>query len=106
MLKDRVKMWLVEKKKKELLAFESLEKEITHLTKIFLESDHCHEIRTRLKSLENDRNKLLLAEEENWHLKSSETWIKSGDKNNKYFHHFASYMRNKKNIWEVKDDSG
>jgi hypothetical protein len=50
MLKARVKMCLVEKKK-ELLAFESLETEITQLTKKFLESDHYHEIRTLLKSL-------------------------------------------------------
>jgi hypothetical protein len=50
---------------------------------------------------------LLLDEEERWRLKSKEkeTWIKSGDKNMKYFHHFSSYRWNKKHIWEVKDDS-
>jgi hypothetical protein len=57
-------MWLVEKNKKELLAFKNFETEITHLTKQFMESDHCHEIRSQLKYLENDRNKFLLAEEE------------------------------------------
>jgi hypothetical protein len=29
----------------------------------------------------------------------------SGDKNTKFFHKYASYRRNKKHIWEVKDES-
>ena len=33
-------------------------------------------------------------------------WIKRGDKSTKYFHHFASYRRNKKFIWEIKDETG
>jgi hypothetical protein len=56
--------------------------------------------------LEADRKKLLLAEEERWRHKSRAIWIKSGDKNTKLFHRFASYRRNKKYIWEIKDDTG
>jgi len=59
-----------------------------------------------LKYLENERNKLFLAEEERWRQKSRATWIKSGDKNTKYFHHFASYRWNKRHLWEVKDEAG
>jgi hypothetical protein len=106
MLKERVKIWLADRKKKELLAFENLEVEITFLTEKIMESDQSYEIRSQLESLENERNKLLLAEEEHWCLKSRATWIKSGDKNTKYFHQFASYRRNKKHLWEVKDESG
>jgi hypothetical protein len=106
LLKDKVKLWLADKKKKELIAYKNLELEIAHLTKHFLENEFCNEIRSRINSLENDRNKLLLAEEERWCLKSRATWIKCGDINTKYFHHFASYRRNKKHIWEVKDDLG
>jgi hypothetical protein len=29
-----------------------------------------------------------------------------GDKNTKYFHYFARYRRNKKFIWEIKDEAG
>jgi hypothetical protein len=58
-----------------------------------------------LSTLEADRKKLLLAEEEMWRQKSRAIWIKSGDKNTKFFHHFASYRRNKKHIWEVKDQN-
>jgi hypothetical protein len=50
--------------------------------------------------------KLLLDEEESWRQKSRVIWIKCGDKNTKYFHHFASYRRNKKFIWEIKDEAG
>jgi hypothetical protein len=46
----------------------------------------------------------LLADEELWHQKSRETWILSGDKNTKFFHRFASFRRNKKHLWEVKDE--
>ena len=33
-------------------------------------------------------------------------WLKSGDKNTKFFHNFASYRRNKKQIWEICDEEG
>jgi hypothetical protein len=48
---------------------------------------------------------MLQAEEELWRQKSRATWILSGDKNTKYFHRFASFRRNKKHLWEVKDET-
>jgi hypothetical protein len=48
---------------------------------------------------------LLLADEERWRQKSRATWIQCGDKNTKFFHRFASFRRNKKHLWEVKDES-
>jgi hypothetical protein len=57
-------------------------------------------------NLEAERKKLLLAEEEQWRQKSRAIWIKSGDKNTKFFHRFASYRRNKKFIWEINDGTG
>jgi hypothetical protein len=52
------------------------------------------------------RNKFLLSEEELWRQRSRAIWIKSGDQNTKYFHHFASSRRNRKHIWEILDENG
>ena len=41
-----------------------------------------------------------------WHKRSRTIWIKSGDKNTKLFHIFASFRRNKNHIWEIRDESG
>jgi hypothetical protein len=59
-----------------------------------------------LKILETERNQILLAEEILWRQWSRATWIKSGDQNSKFFHHYASSSRNKKHIWEIKDETG
>jgi hypothetical protein len=49
---------------------------------------------------------MLLAEEALWRQQSRANWIKCGDLNTKYFHHFASSCRNKKHIWDIKDEVG
>jgi hypothetical protein len=59
-----------------------------------------------LSKLEFERNCFLLAEEENWRQKSRAIWIKSGDRNTKFFHLYASHRRNKKFIWEINDEKG
>jgi hypothetical protein len=57
------------------------------------------------RQLEVDCNKLLLEEEERWRQKSRAIWIKSGDRNTKFFHNYASYRRNKNFLWEIKDEN-
>jgi hypothetical protein len=59
-----------------------------------------------IKLLEEERNILLVAEEELWRQHSRALWIKSGDQNTKFFHQFASFRRNHKHIWEVIDEYG
>jgi hypothetical protein len=59
-----------------------------------------------LKQLESARASLLLSEENNWRLRSRETWLKSGDTNSRFFHKVASYNRDRKFIWSIKDSSG
>jgi len=56
--------------------------------------------------LEEERNKLLLVEEEIWRQRSRAIWIKSGDQNTNFFQHFTSFRRNSKHIWEALDENG
>jgi hypothetical protein len=56
-----------------------------------------------LKSLELERNSLLLKNESIWRQRSRSTWLKCGDLNTKYFHKIANSRRNKKYIWEILD---
>jgi hypothetical protein len=80
-----------------------------HLKDLFLEAtqeERSSDRDTQLKLLEAERDKILLAEEDLWRQRSRAIWIKSGDKNTKFFHNFASFRRNKNHIWEIRDESG
>jgi hypothetical protein len=57
-------------------------------------------------SLEAERKKLLLDEEERWRQKSRAIWIKSGDKIQNFSIVLQATWRNKKFIWEIKDEAG
>jgi hypothetical protein len=94
------------KKLNENRTITSLEEQISILTKQSWEGVLNSEGRKCLKALEQERNKLFFEEEARWRLKSRALWIKSGDNNTKYFHHFASYRRNNFFLWEIKDDQG
>jgi hypothetical protein len=59
-----------------------------------------------IKRLESERNQLLLKEEALWRQRCRTNWIKCGDLNTKYFHHFTSSCRSKKHIWEIVDAAG
>jgi hypothetical protein len=59
-----------------------------------------------LKQLESERASLLIAEENSWRLRSRQTWLKCGDSNSRYFHKVASFNRDKKYIWSIKDSGG
>jgi hypothetical protein len=104
-IKVRLKSWIAEKKRAENRALISLEEQITTLTKERWEADLSSEAGSQLKALEAERNKLMMEEEAHWRLKSRAVWIHCGDSNTKYFHHFTSY-RQKKFMWEIKDDQG
>jgi hypothetical protein len=60
----------------------------------------------QVKLLEKERSSLLLVEEEKWRQRSRAIWIKSSDQNTKFFHHFSSARRNRKQIWEIQDEFG
>jgi hypothetical protein len=104
-LKARVKVWAKKKRQQDLLALAKIEQNIDlYYTQLSMGASPEVPVHT-LTTLDMERKKLLLEEEERWRQKSKAIWIKSGDKNTKFFHCFASFRRNKKYIWEVKDDN-
>jgi hypothetical protein len=61
---------------------------------------------SHIKVLEEKRKKFLLDEEETWRQKSRAIWLQQGDQNTKFFHHYASHRKNRKLLWEIKDEAG
>jgi hypothetical protein len=80
-LKHRVKEWIKKRKVDEQHALLSIEEEIAELSILSSDLDNTIDLDSRIKVLESERNKLLLADEERWRQKSRATWIKCGDKN-------------------------
>jgi hypothetical protein len=106
LLKAQVKQWAKEKRLRDQLELAKIEEAIDVNYKQSVHGSFFDVSAHTLCTLEAERKKLLLAEEERWQKKSRAIWIKSGDKNTKFFHRFTSYRRNKKYIWEVKDENG
>ena len=63
-------------------------------------------VHVNVKLLDERRNKLLLDEELDWHIKIRETWIPKGDNNTKYFHNFSSSHKIKNTIWDLTNEGG
>jgi hypothetical protein len=59
-----------------------------------------------LKLLEQERSKILIENEEQWRQRSRAIWLQSGDLNTRFFHSYASFRRNRKYLWELKDEEG
>jgi len=58
------------------------------------------------KQKEGKRLNLLKAEKDSWQQKKWVVWLKCGDRNTKYFHHYASNRKNRKRIWELHSEAG
>lgn len=58
----------------------------------------------KLKSLEVEHKQHLLIEEQSWRLKSRAVWLKTGDKNTKFFHKFAFGRRSANAIWHIEEN--
>jgi hypothetical protein len=105
-LKSRIKSWVWIRRSEQQKRLSSLEEEI-RATLSNLPRSGLYPINAcRLKSLESERNRLLLIEEEHWRQRSRAVWLKSGDRNTKYFHKVANVKRNHKHLWEIWDELG
>eukprot|EP00253_Pinus_taeda_P003777 PITA_03777 len=62
--------------------------------------------KTQYNELEGKKKRIKREEEEKWHIKSRQTWLKSGDKNTSFFHKQATARQIKNNISAITDNAG
>jgi hypothetical protein len=105
-LKKQTKLWA--RRKEEFLAkrLDSLEAQIKENLLLVVEENTNYEKEIILGNLEKERNEILSYNEEKWRQRSRAIWIRSGDSNTKFFHHYANQRRIHKHIWELVDDDG
>ncbi|KAL0009864.1 hypothetical protein SO802_004972 [Lithocarpus litseifolius] len=65
-----------------------------------------HETAEEIKAVKKEINENLLREEIMWNQRSRALWIKSGDRNTKFFHATANQRRRKNRIEGLKDADG
>jgi hypothetical protein len=84
---------------------EQLESDINDILIHWVSGELTDDTEKLLICLEQERNNLLREKEEIWRQHNRAIWIKGGDQNTKFFHQYAIYRRNRKQIWEVEDSS-
>jgi hypothetical protein len=78
-LKSKSKAWFHELKKQQFSNLHRLESEISQILHSSALAALTLEESASLKRLESERASLLIAEENSWHLRSRQTWLKCGD---------------------------
>jgi hypothetical protein len=105
-LKLAIKRWVTSFKNLSAKKLGLLEVELQALYHSSLTDLNNEELTGMIKEKELERLKLLAVEEDTWRQRSRVLWLKSGDQNTKYFHHFASDRKNRKQIWEIQTETG
>ena len=88
-LKNQTKTWARIHRSEKLLILEKLEEELNAALQSIPRDGRDLNFDCHIKNLEAERNSLLLLDEELWRQRSKATWLKSGDRNTRYFHNFA-----------------
>jgi len=105
-LKHKVIGWEKVQKKLKFLKLEYVEEELEKSYNFKISGRDSMDIDIYIKELEGKRKKYILDKEETWRQKSRAIWLQQGDQNTIFFHHYASHMKNKNAIWEMKDELG
>jgi hypothetical protein len=105
-LETHTKFWVKEIKSRDWKHLEELEGKIKETLQMLMGGTMLPEVESSLINLEFKRTKYLKAKEELWRQQNRAIWVQSGDQNMKLFHQFASHRRNRKHIWEIRDDIG
>ena len=101
-LKSTIKRWVTRFKNLSAKKLGHLEVYLHALYHSSLTDLNNEDLTCMIKEKELERLKLLAVEEDIWRQRSCALWLKSGDHNTKYFHHFTSDRKNRKQIWEIQ----
>jgi len=105
-LKVLTRTWQKEERIRKIFRLCELEKEISSRIQNMSDGINNNFGDQSLKILEQERIKILHETEEQWSQRSRAIWLLSGDQNTNFFHNYASYRRNSKFLWELKDEEG
>eukprot|EP00253_Pinus_taeda_P029310 PITA_29310 len=105
-LKSMVKKWKIQKKQINSVELKNIEKELVDIAETMTSNSIPWSSRNRIWELERKKQQILKFEEISWRLKSCATWLREGDKNTKFFHHFANKRRATNSIWQIKNENG
>ena len=105
-LKDVIKSWAVEKRKREDSELQQIEIELFGIYNMDGGGMMNQMKKDKLIQLEGRRITLLLEKEETWRLKSRAIWLECGDDNTKFFHAYARGSKEANIVWSLVDEHG
>eukprot|EP00253_Pinus_taeda_P025314 PITA_25314 len=105
-LKKATIEWAKARKQKQNEELNQINEELQRLESTESDGYASQESKEKILSLEKHKNKILLAREEEWKLKSRAIWLKVRDENTKFFHNYAKWRRNTNTIWKLKNEEG
>eukprot|EP00253_Pinus_taeda_P022219 PITA_22219 len=105
-LKSATKSWAKERKIQQNEELTKISEELKSLESVESDGYASQSSKDHILSLEKAQNKILLAKEEEWRLKSRAIWLKAGDENTRFFHNYAKGRKSANTIWSLKDEEG